>query len=94
MIVGAPHSFVSNSAPLWRRALPWWWCQIPPRNCFFHRQADSHYASNLNDKLYSVLKIEDIEYPAYLLGYAYGLDAAVLPLPHNSSSPPPQQFFM
>jgi hypothetical protein len=44
----------------------------PPPNCFFHRQADSHYASNLNDKLYSVLKIEDMEYPAYLLGYAYG----------------------
>jgi hypothetical protein len=47
--------------------------KFPPRNCFFHRQADSHYASNLNDKLYSVPKIEDTEYPAYLLGYAYGL---------------------
>jgi hypothetical protein len=46
--------------------------KFPPRNCFFRRQADSHYASNLNDKLYSVPKIEDIEYPAYLLGYAYG----------------------
>jgi hypothetical protein len=43
--VGAPHSFASNSAPPRRRALPRWWCQNPPRNYFFHRQADSHYAS-------------------------------------------------
>jgi hypothetical protein len=80
MTVGAPHSFASNSAPSWPCALPPWWCQIPPppRNCFFHRQADSHYASNLNDKLYSVPKIEDMEYPAYLLGYAYGGSAKSL----------------
>ncbi len=32
-----------------------------------YRQADKNYASNLNDKLYSVPKIEHIEYPAYLL---------------------------
>jgi hypothetical protein len=37
-----------------------------------YRQADKNYASNLNDKLYAVPKIEDMEYPAYLLGYAYG----------------------
>ncbi len=43
----------------------------PPETAFF-TDTDSHYASNLNDKLYSVLKIEDMEYPAYLLGYAYG----------------------
>jgi hypothetical protein len=49
-----------------------WWCQIPPRNCFFHRQADSHYASNLNHKVYTVMMIEDKEKPVYLLGYAYG----------------------
>jgi hypothetical protein len=46
--------------------------KFPPRNCFFHRQADSHHASNLNDKLYTVPKIEYMEQPAYLLGYAYG----------------------
>jgi hypothetical protein len=46
--------------------------KFPPRNCFFHRQADSHYASNLNHKVYSVMRIEDKEKPAYLLGYAYG----------------------
>ena len=45
--------------------------KIPPRNYFFHRQADSHYASNLNHKLSSVMRIEDKEKPAYLLGYAY-----------------------
>ena len=44
---------------------------FPPRNCFFHRQADSHYASNLNHKVYPVMRIEDKEKPAYLLGYAY-----------------------
>ena len=36
-----------------------------------YREADKNYASNLNDKLYPVPKIEDMEYPAYLLGYAY-----------------------
>jgi hypothetical protein len=46
--------------------------KFPPRNYFFHRQADSHYASNLNNKVYSVMRIEDKEKPAYLLGYAYG----------------------
>jgi hypothetical protein len=45
--------------------------KIPPRNYFFHRQADSHYASNLNHKVYPVMRIEDKEKPAYLLGYAY-----------------------
>jgi hypothetical protein len=44
--------------------------KIPPRNYFFHRQADSHYASNLNHKVYPVMRIEDKEKPAYLLGYA------------------------
>jgi hypothetical protein len=40
----------------------------PPETAFFtDKQADSHYASNLNDKLYSVSKIEDMEYPAYFL---------------------------
>jgi hypothetical protein len=29
------------------RCFAWWWCQNPPRNYFFYRQADSHYASNL-----------------------------------------------
>jgi hypothetical protein len=57
--------------------LPRWWCQIPPpppeTAFFFHRQADSHYASNLNHKVYSVMRIEDKEKPAYLLGYAYFL---------------------
>jgi hypothetical protein len=43
-----------------------------PRNYFFHRQADSHYASNLNHKLSSVMRIEDKEKPAYRLGYANG----------------------
>ena len=44
--------------------------KIPPRNYFFHRQADSHYASNLNHKLSPVMRIEDKEKPAYLLGQA------------------------
>jgi hypothetical protein len=35
-----------------------------------YSQADKNYASNLNDKLDPVPKIEDMEYPAYLLGYA------------------------
>jgi hypothetical protein len=47
--------------------------KFPPKNCFFHRQADSHYASNLNHKVYPVMRIEDKEKPAYLLGYAYAL---------------------
>jgi hypothetical protein len=59
-----------------RRALPRWWCQNPPRNYFFHRQADSHYASNLNHKLSTVMRIEDKEKPAYLLGYAYVANTA------------------
>jgi hypothetical protein len=41
-----------------------------------YRQADKNYAcSNLNDILYSVPEIEDMEYPAYLLGYAYARSA-------------------
>jgi hypothetical protein len=51
--------------------LPRWWCQIPLQKLLFHRQADSHYASNLNHKVYPVIRIEDKENPAYLLGYAY-----------------------
>jgi hypothetical protein len=45
--------------------------KIPPRNYFFHRQADSHYASNLNHKVYTVMRIEYKKKPAYLLGHAY-----------------------
>jgi hypothetical protein len=51
--------------------------KFPPETTFFHRQADSHYASNLNHKLSSVMRIEDKEKPAYLLGYAYGLMVSV-----------------
>ncbi len=42
-----------------------------PRICFFHRQADSHYASHLNHKVYQVMRIENKEKPAYLFGFAY-----------------------
>jgi hypothetical protein len=56
----------------------------PPETTFFHRQADSHYASNLNaHKLSPVMKIEDKEKPAYLLGYAYA------PMLHAPRSPQP-----
>jgi hypothetical protein len=54
--------------------------KIPPRNYFFHRQADSHYASNLNHKLSAVMTIEYKEKPAYLLGYAYVWHAYRYPL--------------
>jgi hypothetical protein len=36
--------------------------KFPPETAFFtDKAADSHYASNLNDKLYSVPKFEDME---------------------------------
>jgi hypothetical protein len=36
------------------------------------RPSFSIYGSNLNDKTYADMRIEDKKQPAYLLGYAYG----------------------
>jgi hypothetical protein len=51
-----------------------------------YRQADKNYASNLNDKLYSVPKIEDMEYPAYLLGYAYDILNLWIVVPYSGTT--------
>jgi hypothetical protein len=61
--------------------------KFPPKNCFFHRQADSHYASNLNHKVYAVMRIEDKKKPAYLLGYAYDQNAPKVHTSHITAAP-------
>ena len=58
--VGTPHSFVLNSAPPWWRALPRWWCQIPPQKLLFDGQ--THKKLCVKFESFNIFSHVDLEY--------------------------------